>query len=307
VKSSTKRPSPPKATRFTSEDPYISYLSKAPTGIPSALFGFTSPALLLGGGVEKWYYAQGGNQQGPVTREALQGLLASRNIPGDALVWCEGMPDWKQAAEVPLLQASSPLVATPAGPYNPYAPPPSYANPVARPAGPIIFPFVKRANFPLAASLSLGGIIGLFGGILGMSSSSMETVGILVAVGGGAALCWGSILFLIYLYRAWHVLQPLHPTTTPGKAVGFLFIPLFNLYWNFVAHWRWSQDWNRNVANFNPGAPRVSEGLFLTYAILQCAGFVAGVFTMIPGFIIYFIIMKGVCDSVNYAAEQHQA
>jgi hypothetical protein len=267
------------------------------------LFGFIIPAFLLGDGVEKWYYAQGGSQQGPVTREALQGLLASRSILGDDLVWCEGMPDWKRAAEVPLLPTSSPLVATPAGPYNPYAPPPSYANPMAQPAGPITFPYVKRANFALACSLAIGGFVILCVGAFGMEVDGGQYLGVTAAIGGVAAMIWGLVLFCIYLYRAWHVIQPWYPRTTPGKAVGFLFIPFFNFYWLFVSYWRWSEDWNRNVANVSPGAPRMPEGLFLTYAILRCAAVILGALALLPALIIYFIIMKGMCNAVNYAAD----
>lgn len=43
-------------------------------------------------------------------------------------------------------------------------------------------------------------------------------------------------------YLAWKIIQPLRLTDssevnmpTPGKAVGFLFIPIFHLYWIFVA------------------------------------------------------------------------
>jgi len=43
----------------------------------------------------------------------------------------------------------------------------------------------------------------------------------------------------VYGFRILHGLWSLIPThkarTTPGKAVGFLFIPLFNFYWVFIA------------------------------------------------------------------------
>ena len=37
------------------------------------------------------------------------------------------------------------------------------------------------------------------------------------------------------LYKLWSLIPADKARTTPGKAVGFLFIPLFNFYWNFVA------------------------------------------------------------------------
>lgn len=53
------------------------------------------------------------------------------------------------------------------------------------------------------------------------------------------------IIHLILLHKTWKMLQPLRSTLppedqynllTPGKAVGFLFIPFFNCYWVFPAH-----------------------------------------------------------------------
>jgi hypothetical protein len=41
------------------------------------------------------------------------------------------------------------------------------------------------------------------------------------------------ILSAIVHHRCWSLLPESNRKTTPGKAVGFLFIPLFNLYWVF--------------------------------------------------------------------------
>ena len=92
---------------------------------------------------------------------------------------------------------------------------------------------------------------------------------------------------------------------TPRRAVGFLFIPFFNFYWYFIAYWRWSEEWNRIVPTHRERqhAPRMTEGLFLTYPILNIAGFVAS-FAALPQMIIFFIIMKQMCDGINWAAER---
>jgi len=51
-----------------------------------------------------------------------------------------------------------------------------------------------------------------------------------------------AVIWFIKLHRAWKVIQSLRREDsaetnmpTPGQAVGFLFIPFFNLYWFFVA------------------------------------------------------------------------
>jgi len=45
-----------------------------------------------------WYYAQNGQQQGPVTEEELRTLIAQRRISPDNLVWSAGMSDWQPAS-----------------------------------------------------------------------------------------------------------------------------------------------------------------------------------------------------------------
>jgi hypothetical protein len=55
-------------------------------------------------------------------------------------------------------------------------------------------------------------------------------------IGGGVIATLSVIPFYTTLYRAWKCLQPGGlARTTPGKAIGFLFIPFFNLYWIFQA------------------------------------------------------------------------
>lgn len=53
---------------------------------------------------EQWFYGEGENQCGPVSRDELLGLIA-QGIVGDLdLVWREGMAEWKPLAAVSELQ-----------------------------------------------------------------------------------------------------------------------------------------------------------------------------------------------------------
>jgi|GEM_PF-4984444 hypothetical protein len=53
---------------------------------------------------------------------------------------------------------------------------------------------------------------------------------------------WAFVLYLQMLHRSWKKVGSLNPMVSgfkcisPRKAVGFLFIPFFNLYWLFIAH-----------------------------------------------------------------------
>lgn len=44
-----------------------------------------------------------------------------------------------------------------------------------------------------------------------------------------------ALLFFIWLYKTWEAVPQQHQSTTPGKAVGLLFVPFFNIYWMFRA------------------------------------------------------------------------
>src|SRR5690606_31357680 len=93
----------------------------------------------------------------------------------------------------------------------------------------------------------------------------------------GAVIAALSVIPLyIILYRAWKCLQPGRlARTTPGQAIGFMFIPFFNIYWFFQAFWGLAKDWNRTVGTYPDlkSTPRLSEGLFLAYCIPPLSAF----------------------------------
>ena len=45
-----------------------------------------------------WYYVKDGQQQGPVTRDALDRLVAGGVLPAETLVWHEGLAQWQSHA-----------------------------------------------------------------------------------------------------------------------------------------------------------------------------------------------------------------
>jgi hypothetical protein len=73
-----------------------------------------------------WYYAQNGQQAGPVSASQLQQLARSGQIQASDLVWKEGLPQWVQAKAI---KGLFPAQAEPV-PVAPVAP----AAPAGRPA-----------------------------------------------------------------------------------------------------------------------------------------------------------------------------
>lgn len=91
--------------------------------------------------------------------------------------------------------------------------------------------------------------------LAGRSKASL-VVGILLVV--SAAAVW-----LVVLYQLWEALRDGNARTTPGKAVGFLFIPIFNVYWIFEVWLGFARDYNKYVSQVGLAAKRLPAGLFL--------------------------------------------
>jgi hypothetical protein len=90
---------------------------------------------------------------------------------------------------------------------------------------------------------------------------SFIVIGIFTAIAAG-------VLSYILLYRFWQVIQDGNVRTTPGKAVGYSFIPFFNFYWIFPSINGLAQDMNRYCRERSIAAPVINEQVALWYCIL---------------------------------------
>lgn len=115
------------------------------------------------------------------------------------------------------------------------------------------------------------------------------------------AVIFVAVMMGILVYRLWYAIQPGHPRSTPGKAVGFLFIPIFNLYWIFQAYYGWAQDYNRYVRNAGIALPPVSENMGLTVSILAVAACIPyiGVLPALANLIFIGIFFSQAIDGAN--------
>ncbi|MBN2164424.1 MAG: DUF4339 domain-containing protein [Pontiellaceae bacterium] len=227
-----------------------------------------------------WYYIQNNERQGPVDENAVDELVAQEIITRQTLVWKEGMADWKPAVETELSTRfkEAPDIPAPAVPIpsesqkdEPYVPA-TYTPDSFRKYW-LWLAWLQGIGYPLCL---------LFIGII--------------------PLVAGAVLEYIMIYRLWTIIQDGKAQTSPGKAVGFLFIPFFNLYWAYVAYVGLAQDMNRFCENRNISGPRVSEGLALAYFILWiCCSLLTlvpyiGFFAGIASVILTIILMKQYTD-----------
>ncbi len=137
-------------------------------------------------------------------------------------------------------------------PYSPPGAPPAY-NPYAAPQVAGGFAFGPPMGLgPVAYRPHGGGLKWVYLASL-LGGYALVGVGAAVAAGGEedagiAVLAFGAIMAvfvrlivaLVWIYGAWAAIPPDYRLTStgrrvsPGEAIGYLFIPFFNLYWMFV-------------------------------------------------------------------------
>lgn len=245
----------------------------------------------------QWHYLDAQNQQqGPVTGTQLQALTAQGQVLQTTQVWTDGLEAWIPASQVEGLFAAAPTEQA--------AVEPAYTAPTTDPT-----PTGGEYPATIVTGASFGKLIGLFAGAAGFIG-----IGLLVISGqennlviAGTSLCIiGCIILLIlsilpyiYLYKAWKCLQPGGATVTPGKAVGFMFIPLFNYYWIFVALGGLPRQWNEIVSRYDntQDAPRLSIGAFVCLLLIPGIGFFIWAYQIIKA--INFMVSL---NKMNYAS-----
>ncbi len=101
-----------------------------------------------------------------------------------------------------------------------------------------------------------------------------EAVIITLILVGALALLSAQVYFLMILYRLWkHNIQTSHANelnpslSSAGKAVGFLFIPIFSLYWLFIAFGKLPRDYNALAEKL--GGYRVAGGIGVVFGIVS--------------------------------------
>jgi hypothetical protein len=142
----------------------------------------------------------------------------------------------------------------------------------------------KGGSMGLWSFLFFGGFLSIILGIMApeiltsgekpIANESSKTIVLALIFLGYACLLFSGILNCIYLYRAWKCLQPGGATVSPGKAIGFLFIPFFNIYWIFIAFGGLPRQWNTITSSFpnTKNAPRLSIGAFVCMLLIPIIG-----------------------------------
>jgi hypothetical protein len=259
---------------------------------------------LDGGPVMKFYMVIGGQRKGPFALEE----LPEHGLEHDTLVWHAGLSRWERADKLPALREM--LLTIP--PPLPELPPPlpsQEPGDATTPAG------IRTLYLWWVGLLIATAVVPLLGGLSLLLAETQRDrysyqwgysyyytpLGNALLVVGGVLLGAGSlplvasvVLLCVLLYKVWDLIQDGHARTTPGTAVSLMFLPLFNLYWVFVAFYGLAQDlitYRRRHGRRD--MPRTSPGLALAFCILFVCTFLPFVnfATTLPMLVVLFLVV----------------
>lgn len=170
---------------------------------------------------------------------------------------------------------------------------------------------VRPVHYVIYISLLIGTFLCLLGAMIilvnqGKGASTAPLVLRILALVQFAGLV---VYAALILHRGWKLLPQHAARTTPGKAVGLMFVPLFNLYWVFQAIYGWARDYNASLATAHPQAPKANEGLFLALCILHALVVLpmCGVLFALAAVVVQPIVVWQICRSINHFAPGRDA
>jgi hypothetical protein len=214
-----------------------------------------------------WYYLFNQQQVGPVEEAAIETMINENRFGRGTMVWQEGMPAWV------------PVESTSLSKYF------AIVQPVPPPVL-VTKPYQNYGYIQKPAEKQIGELKNLF------MWSWICLIGILFTFGLSAIAT--TVLWYIILYRCWDLIQDGNPRTTPGKAVGYMFIPFFWFYWMFQAFPGWAKDANQYIRTRNFPIPPVNVDLPTVMCALSIASIVPylGYLTAIAALVLLIIVMN---------------
>lgn len=123
----------------------------------------------------------------------------------------------------------------------------------------------------------------MLGAIVGDATRGDETAegtGRILTLIGFSSVAVYCVTVLVWIYKSWEMLPPAMRVTdggkhvSPGMAVACLFIPFYNLYWQFVVSVGLCNALNRALAAHG-SSKRASTGLATAAAVLQLLPYVS--------------------------------
>jgi hypothetical protein len=111
----------------------------------------------------------------------------------------------------------------------------------------------------------IAGILAVLGLMLAIRKGAHSTLIATFAAADVFLICSIAIEMLLF-YKMWAAIQDDQASLSPAKAVGFLFIPVFNIYWALLMITGFAEDYNAFIQRRAIRAKDLSLTLFLLYA-----------------------------------------
>jgi len=129
----------------------------------------------------------------------------------------------------------------------------------------------------------------------------VQLIAILGILGFVQFLIVQMIYNFVILWKMWSSIQDGYARTTPGKAIGFLFIPFFNVYWIFQVWGGFPHDYNNYVDRRGLSVSHLSSGVFTAYPVLILLTAIPflGILAALVNMFLFVAIICRTCDAVN--------
>ena len=111
----------------------------------------------------------------------------------------------------------------------------------------------------------IAGVLGALGLMLAIRKEDHSTLIATFAAANVFLICSVAIEMLLF-YRMWAAIQDDKTSISPAKAVGFLFIPVFNIYWALLMVTGFAEDYNAFIQRRAIKTKDLPMALFLIYA-----------------------------------------
>lgn len=214
-----------------------------------------------------------GNSLGPYSLDALRASLLAGEISLTDRGWMPGMADWISLSEFPGLIKRPP------------PPPPTTVTTGFK------IEKVTLSQIWLGYTICMGVLTFFFylTQFIEVSSTSIGNTCQLLLIGSsfGAAITSSMLI-----YKSWKRLALDDPPFSPNRAVGLMFIPLFNLYWQFQAVYGLASFLNKiTEREFSPTKPQ--PALLLAGCVLMC-------WLVIPGFEFLVLLPLSIVTSLGW-------
>lgn len=229
--------------------------------------------------MKKYYYSDGEKQFGPVSLEELK----EKDITRETLVWHQDLSVWVEAQSLEEFNDYFATKPPPLPKQEPPKPPPlpkdekknepvygygSYRPPYEK----SVVDTLKTYMIVIAIFLGIGMLFSRIGYYYSINESwDIDEAGAIVQLLSIPIIIVYVIYLMMFIYKKWKHLLSLEEgyidDVTPGKAVGFMFIPFYNFYWIFVVFVRFSKRLNAVYHNKKGIYDRIPVGLSVALSI----------------------------------------